>query len=54
MVKDHGKTVREFEETLHKVKDATIKNYINKTLPVLRQHQQHAHELAKNDPKRET
>ena len=54
MVKDHDKTVRDFEDALHKVKDATIKNYINKILPVLRQHQQHAHELAKKDPKRET
>lgn len=47
MVKDHDKTVRDFEDASHKVKNVTIKAYIDKTLPVLRQHQQHAHELAK-------
>ena len=48
MVKDHGKTVREFEDALHKFKDAAIKSYIKKILTVLRQHQQYFHELAKN------
>jgi putative membrane protein len=49
MVKDHDKTVRDFEDASHKIKDTTIKDYINKTLPILRQHQRHAHELAKEN-----
>ena len=54
MVKDHDKTVRDFEDASHKVKNATLKVYIDKTLPVLRQHQQHAHELAKEGQTRKT
>jgi putative membrane protein len=50
MVKDHDKTVRDFEDASQKVKNATLKAYIDKILPVLRQHQQHAHELAKEGP----
>jgi putative membrane protein len=53
MVKDHNKTVREFEDASHKIKDTTIKDYINRTLPILRQHQQHALELAKENQKRD-
>jgi putative membrane protein len=54
MVKDHDKTVRDFEDASQKVKNATLKAYIDKTLPVLRQHQQHAHELAKEGQTRKT
>ena len=36
MVKDHDKTVRDFEDASQKVKNAILKAYIDKTLPVLR------------------
>jgi putative membrane protein len=45
MVSDHDKTVSAFEEASSKVKDPTLKAFIDKTLPVLRQHQQHIHEI---------
>jgi putative membrane protein len=45
MVSDHDKTVRAFEEASSKVRNATLKAFIDKTLPVLRQHQEHIHAL---------
>ena len=45
MVSDHDKTVSAFEEASSKVQDPTLKTFIEKTLPVLRQHQQHIHEI---------
>ena len=46
MVGDHDKTVRAFEEASGKVKNPALKSFIEKTLPVLRQHQQHIHAIA--------
>jgi putative membrane protein len=46
MVSDHDKTVSAFEEASSKVKDPSLKAFVDKTLPVLRQHQQHIHEIA--------
>ena len=46
MVGDHDKTVRAFEEASAKVKNPALKSFIEKTLPVLRQHQQHIHAIA--------
>ena len=45
MVSDHDKTVTAFEDASSKVKDPDLKAFIDKTLPVLRQHQQHIHEI---------
>jgi putative membrane protein len=47
MVQDHDKTVSAFEEASTKVKDPSLKAFTDKTLPVLRQHQEHVHELFK-------
>jgi putative membrane protein len=51
MVKDHDKTVSLFEEESHKAKSASLKKFVDDTLPVLKQHQLHAHELAKEQMK---
>jgi putative membrane protein len=40
MVSDHDKTVRAFEEASASVKDPRVKGFVDKTLPVLGQHQQ--------------
>lgn len=45
MVSDHDKTVSAFEEASPKVKDSSLKAFVDKTLPVLRQHKQHIHEI---------
>jgi putative membrane protein len=45
MVSDHDKTVHAFEEASASVKDPSVKEFVDKTLPVLRQHQQHIHEI---------
>lgn len=42
MVKDHEKTVKLFEDGQKNVKDAEIKAFIDKTLPVLKTHLDHA------------
>jgi putative membrane protein len=47
MVSDHDKTVSAFEEASSKVKDPLLKAFVDKTLPVLRQHKQHIHEIEK-------
>ena len=46
MVSDHDKTVSAFEDASSKVKNPDLKAFIDKTLPVLRQHQDHIHEIA--------
>jgi putative membrane protein len=50
MVSDHDKTVTAFEDASSKVKDPDLKAFIDKTLPVLRQHQQHIHEIENAGP----
>jgi putative membrane protein len=45
MVSDHDKTVSAFEEASSKLKDPTLKAFVDKTLPVLRQHKEHIHEI---------
>ena len=49
MVSDHDKTVQAFEEASSKVKNPTLKAFIDKTLPVLRQHQEHIHALQQEE-----
>ena len=50
MVSDHDKTVTAFEAASSKVKDPDLKAFIDKTLPVLRRHQEHIHEIANAAP----
>lgn len=45
MVKDHDKTVAMFEDASKNAVDADLKAWVNKTLPTLKAHQQHAHTL---------
>lgn len=45
MVKDHDKDVKEFENASKSVKDADLKNWIDNTLPVLKEHQKMAHDI---------
>ncbi|BCG48564.1 outer membrane protein-like protein [Citrifermentans bremense] len=47
MVKDHEKDVAKFKKASGKVKDPEIKAWVDKTLPVLEQHLQHAKDMAK-------
>ena len=47
MVKDHDKDVKEFEEASKKAKDPDLKAWIDKTLPVLKDHQKMAHDIDK-------
>ncbi|RYF79086.1 MAG: DUF4142 domain-containing protein, partial [Chitinophagaceae bacterium] len=47
MVKDHDKTVALFEDASKNLVDAELKAFVNKTLPTLKAHQAHAHELQK-------
>src|SRR5277367_2671293 len=46
MVSDHDKTVSAFDEASSKLKDPALKAFVDKTLPVLRQHKEHIHEIA--------
>lgn len=46
MVREHTKDVTEFQKAQGKVKDADVKAFIDKTLPVLQQHLQSAKEIA--------
>jgi putative membrane protein len=46
MVKDHDKDVNEFKEAQGKVTDPDLKAWIDKTLPVIQDHQKMAHDLA--------
>ena len=45
MVKDHDKDVKEFEDASKSEKDADLKAWIDKTLPVLKEHQKMAHDI---------
>jgi putative membrane protein len=45
MVDDHDKTVNMFEDAANNSKDADVKAFAAKTLPVLREHQQMAKDL---------
>jgi|GEM_PF-1737744 len=45
MVKDHDKDVKEFEDASKAAKDADLKAWIDKTLPVLKEHQKMAHDI---------
>lgn len=47
MVKDHEKTVKLFEDGQKNVKDAEMKAFIGKTLPVLKTHLDHVKNLDK-------
>ena len=47
MIKDHDKDVKEFQEASAKVKDPDLKSWIDKTLPVIQDHQKMAHDIAK-------
>ena len=47
MVKDHDKDVKEFQEASAKVKDPDLKSWIDKTLPVIQDHDKMAHDIAK-------
>jgi putative membrane protein len=47
MVKDHDKDVKEFQEASKKVKDPDLKSWIDKTLPVVQDHDKMAHDIAK-------
>jgi len=47
MVKDHDKDVKEFQEASKKVKDPDLKSWIDKTLPVIQDHDKMAHDIAK-------
>jgi putative membrane protein len=51
MVSDHDKTVSAFEEASSKSKDPALKAFVDKTLPVLRQHKEHIHEIASSQGK---
>jgi putative membrane protein len=51
MVGDHDKTVSAFEEASSTVKDPSLKAFVDKTLPVLRQHKEHIHEIAASQGK---
>jgi putative membrane protein len=46
MVSDHDKTVSAFEQASSNLKDPALKAFVDKTLPVLRQHKEHIHEIA--------
>lgn len=46
MVKDHKKDVEDFRKAGKKVKDPEIKAWVDKTLPTLEKHLQHAKEMA--------
>jgi putative membrane protein len=45
MVKDHDQDVKEFEKASKSAKDADLKAWIDKTLPVLKEHQKMAHDI---------
>ncbi|MCF2490727.1 DUF4142 domain-containing protein [Dyadobacter sp. CY347] len=47
MKKDHDETVKLFEDAQTEVKDAELKAFIDKTLPVIKAHAEHAKSLDK-------
>jgi Domain of unknown function (DUF4142) len=49
MVTDHDKTVSAFEDASSTTKDLSLKAFIDKTLPVLRQHKEHIHAIESKD-----
>jgi putative membrane protein len=51
MVSDHDKTVSAFEQASSNLKDPALKAFVDKTLPVLRQHKEHIHEIADSQGK---
>jgi putative membrane protein len=51
MVKDHQKVAQLYEQTLSKASDAQLKTYIQKTLPTVRSHLQHAESIEKSPAK---
>jgi putative membrane protein len=51
MVSDHDKTVSAFEQASSNLKDPALKAFVDKTLPVLRQHKEHIHEIASSQGK---
>jgi putative membrane protein len=51
MVSDHDKTVSAFEQASSSLKDPALKAFVDKTLPVLRQHKEHIHEIASSQEK---
>jgi putative membrane protein len=46
MVRDHDKDVKDFQRESQKAKDADLKSWAGKTLPVLKEHQQQAREMS--------
>jgi len=46
MVKDHTKDVKKFKKMSKTVKDPELKAWVDRTLPVLEQHLQHAKDMA--------
>ena len=48
MVEDHDKTVKKFRQAAQNLDDANLKTFAQKTLPILEQHQQMAHELSRS------
>jgi putative membrane protein len=51
MVKDHQKVAQLYEQTLSKASDPQLKAYIQKTLPTVRSHLQHAESIEKSPAK---
>jgi putative membrane protein len=45
MIDRHDESIRKFEGRMEKTEDADLKAWISKTLPVLRSHREHLHEL---------
>lgn len=48
MDKDHQKTVKLFEDSRNEVKDPELKAFIDKTLPVIKAHAEHAKSMNKS------
>ena len=51
MVKDHRKVAQLYEQELGKSSDAQLKSYVQKTLPTVRSHLQHAESIEKTPAK---
>lgn len=47
MVKDHDKDIKDFEKASKDVKDADLKAWVDRTLPVIKEHDKIAHDLEK-------
>jgi putative membrane protein len=46
MVRDHDKDVKEFQHEAQKARDADLKSWAGKTLPLLQEHQQQARQMS--------